>query len=333
MIYPEALLLLPHLLVQNANAIASPLTWGFPSPSAFTGFVHALQRNVASDLNVKFEGVGIVCHHFEAQASQPSGKRTRVFHLTRNPVGKSGETLAIVEEGRANLEISLLIGVSGAGLDAGMPREELAAQIWDCAMSMRIAGGSICPPTQVLSKWERPRIDDWPGTPAAEQKLSRAIASRLLPGFAIVSRENLLAQRFAELRALDDRATELDALLDLTSLSYDPPLPSGESETANDRTPQSGWHIRSKEGWLVPIPAGYQGISELYPPGVVENVRDRNTPFRFVEGVYSIGQWLSPHRVKDVRQLLWVHQTDLEKGIYRWTTPHFAALNASKEGN
>ncbi len=43
---PEALLLLPRLSIQNANAISSPLTWGFPSPGAFTGFVHALQRRV-----------------------------------------------------------------------------------------------------------------------------------------------------------------------------------------------------------------------------------------------------------------------------------------------
>ena len=38
----EAVLLLPRLRVQNANAISSPLTWGFPPPSAFTGFAHAL---------------------------------------------------------------------------------------------------------------------------------------------------------------------------------------------------------------------------------------------------------------------------------------------------
>ena len=33
----RALLLVPHLQVQNANAISSPMTWGFPSITAFTG--------------------------------------------------------------------------------------------------------------------------------------------------------------------------------------------------------------------------------------------------------------------------------------------------------
>lgn len=94
---PEALLLLPRLSIQNANAISSPLTWGFPSPGAFTGFVHALQRRVGISLDIELDGVGIVCHRFEAQISQPAGKRTKVFNLTRNPLNRDGSTAAIVE--------------------------------------------------------------------------------------------------------------------------------------------------------------------------------------------------------------------------------------------
>ena len=33
----RALLLVPHLHVQNANATSSPMTWGFPSITAFLG--------------------------------------------------------------------------------------------------------------------------------------------------------------------------------------------------------------------------------------------------------------------------------------------------------
>ena len=40
------LLILPRLQIQNANAISGPLTWGFPAPTAFTGFVHALERRL-----------------------------------------------------------------------------------------------------------------------------------------------------------------------------------------------------------------------------------------------------------------------------------------------
>ena len=77
----EGVLVLNRLPIQNANAISSPLTWGFPSPGAFTGFVHALQRRVGISLDIELDGVGIVCHRFEAQISQPAGKRTKVFNL------------------------------------------------------------------------------------------------------------------------------------------------------------------------------------------------------------------------------------------------------------
>ena len=38
----QAILVLPHLRIQNANAIGSPLTHGFPSITAFTGLMWAL---------------------------------------------------------------------------------------------------------------------------------------------------------------------------------------------------------------------------------------------------------------------------------------------------
>jgi CRISPR-associated protein Csy2 len=59
---PTALLLLPRLKVQGANAISGPLSWGFPSPTAFIGFTHALERHFSNELRDGFGGVGIVCH-------------------------------------------------------------------------------------------------------------------------------------------------------------------------------------------------------------------------------------------------------------------------------
>ena len=59
---PDGLLLLPHLRVQNANAISSPLTWGFPAPTAFLGFVHALERRLLGRFG-------------QRQSPRPSGPR------------------------------------------------------------------------------------------------------------------------------------------------------------------------------------------------------------------------------------------------------------------
>ena len=116
----SGLLLLPRLRVQHTNAISGPLSWGCPSPTAFTGFVHALERKLkqSGQLSDGFSGVGIICHHFEPQVSQPAGRRHKVFCLSRNPVGKDGGAPATIEEGRAHLEISLLIGVRDYFSDA-----------------------------------------------------------------------------------------------------------------------------------------------------------------------------------------------------------------------
>src|SRR5690606_25768822 len=126
MIEPEALLVLSHLNIQNANAISSPMVWGFPSPTAFLGFAHALHRRVQAELGLSLDGVGIVCHRFEPQASQPPGKRTHVFHLSRNPFGSDGKPPALVEEGRVHLDVSLVIGASGPPLFSGQSADELA---------------------------------------------------------------------------------------------------------------------------------------------------------------------------------------------------------------
>ncbi len=73
---------------------------------------------------------------------------------------------------------------------------------------------------------------------------------------------------------------------------------------------------RTKPGWLVPVPVGYGAISQVYKPGEVANARDSTVPFRFVESVYSVGEWISPHRVDQPQHMLWYHQADSEAGLY-----------------
>jgi CRISPR-associated protein Csy2 len=336
---PEALLVLPRLRVQNANAISSPLTWGFPSPSAFTGFVHALHRDLHAELDLDLDGVGIVCHEFEPQASAPSGRRNRVFHLTRNPITKDGKTASIVEEGRTHLTVSLLIGVSGAGLYCGTSPETIAERAYQAACSRRLAGGSILEPTSPSTRRGVPELHLWPGTDEESRRFNKRLAQRLLPGFALVSREALLDQHWQSLRETAPATTLLEALLDLSGLNIEPG--GTGSPAASERATAAGggalpekveWGVRRRSGWLVPIAAGYNALSGLNDPGAVKNARDRTVPFRFVEGLYTVGQWLSPHRVEDLRQLLWFHEADPVAGVYRWTTPHFAS-SIDQEGN
>ncbi len=320
---PEALLLLPRLRVQNANAISGPLTWGFPAVTAFTGFVHALQRKLREDMDITLDGVAIVCHQHQTQTSQPAGKRTRVFCLAKPSIRsreeaakleKDGTPPSIVEEGRLHLEISLLIGVSGGVLYEGvLDKATIAQRAWDTALGMRLAGGSLLPPTWKLGERSQPSLEPWPGTFEEESRLSRRLARSLLPGFALIPRDDLLARHTAILQEKDASLTSLDALLDLSRLNVEPPGSPDENGE-----PRQDWQVRQRSGWLVPIPLGYRSLS-AHAPGSVRNARDRNVPFHFVESLYGLGEWRSPLRFSDIRQLLWYHQA--EAGLYRCITP------------
>jgi CRISPR-associated protein Csy2 len=101
---------LPRLKVQNANAVSSPLTHGFPSMTAFLGLSWALERKARqAGLNLHFKAVGVVCHDHQEQTTE--GGFVKAFRLTRNPVDKNGSTAAIVEEGRIHLQLSLVLAV------------------------------------------------------------------------------------------------------------------------------------------------------------------------------------------------------------------------------
>lgn len=312
----SGLILLPRLRVQNANAISGPLSWGFPSPTAFTGFIHALERKLkqSGQLSDDFAGVGIICHHFEPQVSQPAGRRHKVFCLSRNPVGKDGGAPATIEEGRAHLEISLLIGVRDYFSDD--EGQHLAEDLQSTAYGMRLAGGSPLyrPGQRYAASWHTVA-----GNLADDSTTFRKLRRRLLPGFALVQRDDLLKAHLAEMRQTAPASTALDALLDLSRLNFEPVVTPA---SADGQPATVDWQIRKKPGWLVPLPMGYAGISDLYAPGQVVNTRDASTPFRFVESLYSLGEWVSPHRIQCFEQLLWTEEADAENGLYRCHNRH-----------
>lgn len=311
---PSGFLLLPRLRVHNANAIAGPMSWGFPAITAFTGFVHALQRRLnAAGIEIQLKGVGVICHGFELQSSKPAGKHTHVFHLTRNPLNKDGSTASLIEEGRMHLDVSLLVGVES---ELPTPSDELNALAHQCltqALSMRLAGGSLLPPTH-MQACHQPVL--WPiyGDERENIKQFKQIKRRLLPGFALVERRELLAAHTQQFQAQHPEADALAALLDCTRLNIDPPNPEADADA-----PDAQWQRRARKGWWVPMPVGYRALSALYDAGTVANARDKETPFCFVEAVYSLGEWISPHRVGSEVELLWHYHADPDAGLYLCT--------------
>jgi len=329
--YPEALLVLPHLYVQNANAISSPLTHGFPSITAFVGLMWALQRKLdRRGIPLKLEKVGVICHRHEEQAA--SGY-VKTFRLTRNPVGKDGNTAAIVEEGRIHLDMTVIFQVTqpvepGKRSDLTSGNEERlkewAEEIGVIVSSMRIAGGTILPPVRgQRAPWMEVLPDD------SSEQVNTFVRwrRRWLPGYALVERSGMLAERHRKLRETRPEATLLDAWLHAARFNYQPDV---EKTSKDVTTGSEAQHVESKKvhwsdparpkgsGWIVPIPVGYAALEkEPRPAGNVANARDASIPFVFVEPVYSIGEWISPHRLSSVNDLLWQPEFNAQKGLYR----------------
>lgn len=304
------LLVLPRLRVQNANAISSPLTHGFPSMTAFLGLMWALERKAvdAGIDRVAFNAVGVVSHGWQEQTTEAGFVKS--FSLTRNPVGKDGNTAAIVEEGRIHLDLSLVLALTAEDWDEAQQETDVTA-LAELVSGMRVAGGTVVPAERPWLQRYRPWLVDLTGDSEAQQRAFRKACVRLLPGAALVCRDDLIDQRLQAMRPDNHSATRLDAWLSLSRVEW------RYTNDANEG--KGGWQSsRNKgDGWIVPIPVGYGALSELYPPDRVRNARDTKTPFRFVESLYSVGEWVGVHRFKSPQQLLWYADSQPEQGLYR----------------
>ena len=316
-----AWLILPRLRVQNANAISSPMTWGFPSVTAFTGFMTALERRLGPDAGIRFSAIGIVCHGFEAQVTPTrQGVYTHSFALTRNPVLQDGGTAAIVEEGRVHLDITLVLqaSISDALLDDAQ-RQACANAIAQQVAGMRLAGGSVMPSmTQARQRSPTAKLVRQESDFEQREKQFKRLSRQWLPGFALVSRDDVLHARLADMQNSAAPGTPaptlLDAWLDVARLNIRASL--------HPDTQAVEWKPDARPGWLVPMPVGFAALSQLHAAGTVGGARDARAPFRFVESVYSIGQWISPHRLSDCTHLMWQPTYAPDTGLYRCTNPY-----------
>jgi CRISPR-associated protein Csy2 len=321
----DSILVLPRLQVQNVNMVSSPMTWGFPSMTAFTGLMWALQRKLPAALaaKVKFKTVGVVCHKFEPQASKPGGYQYSL-HLTRNPVDHKGATKSISQEGRAHVNVTVLLGMSSS-LYSVTPEERtsVAQEIYAIVEAMRIAGGTIVPRTKTR-RFDMPELFPIAGGEDDRLQQFKTLRRRLLPGNTLVLRKDLLAEKNESDNTSNSEVSLVDSWLDFSKLVY-----LADESSREDVASSSGkekekveWILQKRSGWLVPIPTGYSALSGSYTGGTVTSARDGKTDFRFVESTYSIGQWISPHRLYDFSQLMWYPQTDRNLGVYQCTNDY-----------
>lgn len=297
------LIVLRHIKVENANAI-SGLTYGFPAITHFLGFTHALSRKLQQSHDLKLENCGVICHNYQLHAYQSDPIRDKVFALTRNPLTRAEKTETINEEGRMHMTVSLLIECLGEIENGDEGSRNLEKHLWEICQTQRLAGGIITEIAKV----------DVIAFPQREQE-TRKLMRRLLPGFVLLDRSELLANHYDALKQSNPQAEMIDAWLDFTAIKMRA-IPVQEDKQPEVGDPASWEYVpKPGSGYLVPLMTGYQAISPLYPAGKVEKTRDPNTPFCFVEAIYGVGEWRSPHRINDIRQLLWCHH--YQEGVYR----------------
>lgn len=292
----KSLLVLPHVKVQGANAI-SGLVYGFPAITQILGFTHSLSR----DLKKAFKGCVIVCHQHQLH-THPISWGDSVFSLSRNPLTSKGETAPFNEEGRIDLDISLLIecDFTCVDLDFGQGDDDenkraFELEVYKQAFKKRLAGG-------IITSMNPPQFYVLSEDGAVRAKSVRGYLRKLLPGFVLCDRSS----EFKKHQEENLNIAQLDAYLDFYALR-------SRCVSSSDKE-KAEWEFLPKPtaGWIVPIQVGFRAISSLFERGVVHRARDPNVPFRFVEPVYGIGEWMGIHRVQDVKDVMWRYQVKNE---------------------
>ncbi|MFT5084474.1 MAG: CRISPR-associated protein Csy2 [Lentisphaeria bacterium] len=295
----KRLLVLPRIKVQNANALSSPFTIGFPAMTAWLGAVHALQRKVrqAGFSAIEFESVGVISHQFDLQTHRGAGDFVASIIGTGNPLDKDGNRPSFIEEARAHLTASLVIEYSGLDADD----KDLSLPVIGQLMhgQLKIAGGDIL-------AFDQPYFTNTEG-PDDTKKILR----KLMPGYVILERRDMMWQ------AMQEGQDALDALVDHLAVHH----------TCTQEGEKVLWQSGRKEkGWLVPIAVGFQGISPL---GQALNQRDIDTPHRFAEAVVTLGEFKMAHRIEDINTMLWRYQADLENSLYLCQASHVETDSSS----
>ena len=293
----KQILLIPHIKIQNANALSSPYTIGFPAMTAWLGAVHALQRKLNQeglDLMI-FNSVAVVCHGIELQTYRGNGDFVNSIIGTGNPLVPNDKAKdkwnspftrpAFIEEARCHLDVSLVVEYQGL---AKKDEDDAMAEITTLLYSrMKMAGGDILNVGQL----EFFKVDD--------NDDLHILTRKMMPGHVLIERRELMETAMIEGR------DAIDTLLDHLKVMH---------RSEKDDAGNVGWSSKRKTpGWIVPVATGFHGVTEL---GQAENQRDADTPHRFAESVVTLGEFVMPYRIKDLDDMLWHYHTDLENNLY-----------------
>jgi len=290
----KRIIVIPRIKIQNANALSSPYTIGFPAMTAWLGAVHALQRKLntkSSDFEeLKFNSVAVVNHEFNLHTYKGTGDFNHSIISTSNPLKKDGKRPSTIEEARCHLTVSLVIEYSGLDQDEVDDMFELLPSVLHC---MKIASGDVLDFSQPYPKKIKGHSE------------TQKLMAQLMPGFCLVDRRDLVQE------SMNQGLDGLDALLEYLKINSSCQKTSNETE---EKETIEWMQTRQQQGWLVPIAIGFQGITDI-AEDITHSQRDSSSQHRFAESVVSLGEFIMPFRIDNLDNILW-HYADLENDLY-----------------
>lgn len=288
--------ILSHLRIHNANAMSSNYTIGFPAITAWLGGMHALQRRInqnSSFNQVKFNRIGIVSHDYDLQ-TYSNHSRFRSLKGTSNPLTRDEERPPFVEEARIDLDVSLIIEVSGITIDDCLTLQNI---IFNNLQYIKFAGGDIISHRNknlFINGKDIFFIHD----NEEDDSAIRQCIKFCMPGFVLIERKELLVNYNIE-------RNNLDKLLDFLKVTYT------AIETSED---SFDWDASKVEaGWIIPIVVGFKGLSKL---SKVKNQRDHNKLHRFVEPIITLGEFKFVYHMAEIDEMMWKYSYDELNTLY-----------------
>lgn len=292
-------ILISKISIEDANALSSPYSIGFPSMTAWLGAVHALQRNLREQGydNICLPATAVSCHNIDVRSHKEAGSSNHVLFGKRFPNKKDGKGASFIVDATCDLNVSLLIEYENLSANRISNLLEDIERI--LMFDMNLASGNVTS----IQKLEYLSFDE----DLDEDEQLSPILRKLMLGHVMIERRDLL-QKY-----MDQGKDALDSIL--TVLTTTSTAQRIKIDT-DENTEKIVWNTYNQEpGWIVPISIGFKGISPA-SKAINQRKENPNAEHVFAESIVTLGQFVMPYRIDSLEQLLWRYNFDVKNKLY-----------------
>lgn len=279
-------ILISKIGVNDANALSSPYSVGFPSVPSLMGFVKKMElllHETSEYEKINLISAGIVSNKFDLQTAK-DGYDSNIC-LAKLPLKQDGTLESMIENPKCSMQVSILIECDDIGLiDIDIFTSYIEDLLWS---KLKFAGGNIFKPYGNNSKYKHVSFY------GNYEKTDSTVLKKMMPGYALIERRDLM------INSMNNGEDAIESLLRYTKINYN----------------KNNVQKKESKGWLVPIATGYQGISDF---AVVDKQRTYEYQHRFAENVVTLCEFIMPYKVETVDNLLWHDDVDLDKNLYTY---------------